>query len=175
MALNGLAPIILFKFYKEIEIPAFLRGFVPADTTKIPYFFIPIYLSENITKVALEDYDRDTTIDVMRDGVTSFERVSADVVNFKFTANKKNIFITVLSAFIDLIIKNNIENQTYSITVFYDNIFIIDASLESFGTKLTEGTDKREISIRLANRPKEKKITDTPADNTAGTATGFSK
>ena len=171
MALNGLAPIILFKFYTEIEIPSFLRGFI--TSTKIPYFFIPIYLSEKITGVALDDYDRDTTIDVMRDGVSSFERVSADVVNFKFTANKKNIFITVLSAFIDLIIKNNVENKTYSITVFYDNIFIIDASLESFGTKLTEGTDKREISIRLANRPKEKKITESPAVNTAGSALGF--
>lgn len=173
MALNGLAPIILIKFYKEIEIPAFLRGFVPKDTTTIPYFFIPIYLSEKITKIALDDYDRDTTIDVMRDGVTSFERVSADVVNFKFTANKKNIFITVLSAFIDLIIKNNVENQTYSITVFYDNIFIIDASLESFGTRLIDGTDKREIIIKLANRPKEKKITDNPIANIAGTATGI--
>ena len=46
MALNGLAPIILFKFYKEIEIPAFLRGFITA--TKIPFFFIPIYLNEKI-------------------------------------------------------------------------------------------------------------------------------
>jgi len=173
MALNGLAPIIIFTFYKEIEIPAFLRGFVSNDTTKIPFIPIPIYLDENITGIALDDYDRDTTIDVMRDGVSSFERVSADVVNFKFVANKKNVVITVLSAFIDLIIKNNVENKTYSITVFYDNIFIINASLESFGTKLLEGTDKREISIRLANRPKEKKITDNPIANTAGTATGY--
>lgn len=171
MALNGLAPIILFKFYKEIEIPAFLRGFI--SSTKIPFFFIPIYLNEKITGIALDDYDRDTTIDAMRDGVSSFERVSADVVNFKFVANKKNVVITVLTAFIDLIVKNNVENKTYSITVFYDNIFIIDASLESFATRLIDGTDRREIVIRLANRPKEKTITDNPIANTAGSALGF--
>lgn len=81
--------------------------------------------------------------------------------------------ITVLTAFIDLIVKNNVENKTYSITVFYDNIFIIDASLESFSTRLIESTDKREIIIRLANRPKEKTITDNPIANTAGSALGF--
>jgi hypothetical protein len=171
MALNGLAPIIIITFFKEIEIPAFLKGFI--NQTKIPFLPIPIYLDEKITGIIVNDYDRDTTIDVMRDGVSSFERVSADVVNFKFQALKSNIPMTALSAFIDLIIKNNVENKTYSITIFYDNIFIINASLESFTSNLIEGSNKREISIRVSNRPKEKTIADSPLANTAGSALGF--
>lgn len=171
MALNGLAPIIIFTFYKEIPLPAFLQGFL--KTTKIPLVPIPIYLDEKFTKISLDDYDRETTIDVMRDGVSSFERVSADVVNLKFVANKSNIVMTAISALIDLIVKNNVENKTYSLTIFYDNIFIIGASLESFVSRLVEGTDKREISIRVSNRPKEKTITETPLANIAGNASGF--
>lgn len=171
MALNGLAPIIIFTFYKEIPLPAFLQGFF--KSTKIPLIPIPIYLDEKLTKISLDDYDRETTIDVMRDGVSSFERVSADVVNLKFVANKSNIVMTAISALIDLIVKNNVENKTYSLTIFYDNIFIIGASLESFVSRLVEGTDKREISIRVSNRPKEKIIADSPIANTAGSASGF--
>jgi hypothetical protein len=171
MALNGLAPIIIFNFFKEIPIPAFLKGFT--DETKIPLIPIPIYLDEKLTQISLEDYDRETTIDAVRDGVSSYERVSADVVNLKFSANKSNIVMTAISALIDLIVQNNVENKTYSITVFYDNIFIIGASLESFGSRLVDGTDKREISIRISNRPKEKKVAETPAANTAGSAKGF--
>jgi hypothetical protein len=55
----------------------------------------------------------------------------------------------------------------------YDNIFIIGASLESFGSRLVDNTDKREISIRISNRPKEKVVAETPVANTAGSALGF--
>jgi len=171
MALNGIAPIIIFNFYKEIPIPAFLQGFTKRTT--IPLIPIPIYLDEKLTQISLEDYDRETTIDALRDGVSSYEKVSADVVNLKFSANKSNIVMTAISALIDLIVQNNVENKTYSITVFYDNIFIIGASLESFGSRLVDGTDKREISIRVSNRPKEKVVAESPIANTAGSALGF--
>jgi hypothetical protein len=171
MALNGIAPIIIFNFFKEIPIPAFLQGFTKRTT--IPLIPIPIYLDENLTKICINDYDRETTIDGLRDGVSSYERVSADVVNLKFVANKSNIVMTAITALIDVIVQNNVENKTYSITVFYDNIFILGAALENFNSRLIEGTDEREISIRLANRPKEKVVAETPVANTAGSALGF--
>lgn len=171
MALNGIAPIIIFNFYKEIPVPSFLQGFV--DSVKIPLIPIPIYLDEKFTKVLLDDYDRDTTIDVMRDGVTGFEKVSADIVTLKFRANKSNITITAILAFIDLIVKFNVEKRTYSITIFYDNIFIIGASLESINSRLTDGTDMREITIKVSNRPKKPILSDTPIANVAGNALGF--
>jgi hypothetical protein len=171
MALNGIAPIIIFNFYKELPVPSFLQGFI--DTVKIPLIPIPIYLDENLTKIMVDDYDRDITIDVMRDGVSGFEKVSGDVVSLKFHADKSNIALTVITAFINLIVKSNVEKRTYSITFFYDNIFIIGASLENFSSRLIDGTTKREISIKISNRPSKPILGDTPLANTAGSALGF--
>lgn len=171
MALGGLAPVIIFTFYKEVAVPQFLQGFV--KTATIPLVPIPIYLDEKFTKVLLDDYDRDTTIDVLRDGVSGFERTSADAVTLKFRANKSNIAITAITALIDKIIGGHVDKKTYSITIFYDNIFIINAALEQFNTRLMEGGDMREISIRVANRPKAPVQTGTPIVNTVGTELGI--
>ena len=171
MALGGLAPIIIFNFYKVIDTPNFLKGFI--KETKIPLLPIPIYLDEKFTKVLLDDYERDTTIDVMRDGVTGFERTSGDAVTLKFRANKSNIAITAITALIDKIIGGHVTNKTYSITIFYDNIFIIEASLESFTSRLMEGSDMREITVKVSNRPKAPIKTEAPIANVAGTAAGI--
>jgi hypothetical protein len=171
MALGGVAPVIIFTFYKEISVPQFLQGFV--KTAMIPFLPIPIYLDEKFTKVLLDDYDRDTTIDVLRDGVTGFERTSADAVTLKFRANKSNIAITTLTALIDKIVGGHVDKKTYSITIFYDNIFIIGAALEQFSTRLMEGGDMREISMRVANRPKAPVVAGTPITNVVGTAKGI--
>lgn len=171
MALGGLAPIIIFNFYKEIAVPDFLKGFITA--TKIPLIPIPIYLDERFSKIALDDYDRTTSVDVMRDGVTGFERVSGDVSVLRFTANKSNIAVTALAALIGRIVKSNIEKRTYSLTVFYDDIFILEASLEQFQSKIREGTDLREITITVSERPAKPTVTGVPIPATVGTAAGI--
>lgn len=181
MALNGLAPIIIFTFYKPI--PASLAGLLPASVARLPLVPIPLYLDEKITGLQLDDYDRTITIDVMRDGVSAFERVSGDVVHLKFHAKKDSVLLTVLTALIDRIMKTfddnvapNITNdRNYSLTIFYDNIFILDASLEEFATRLKDGTDLREFSFTFSKRSEKKVETSTPIANTAGTATGITR
>ena len=177
MALGGLAPIIIFTFYKPI--PKALAGLLPASITRIPLLPIPVYLDEKITGVQLDDYDRTITVDVMRDGNSAFERASGDVVHLKFHAKKDSIVLTVLTALIDRIMKtfdDNVaesENRNYSLTIFYDNIFILDASLEEFSTRLKDGTDLRELSLTFSKRS-QKKITASGAiANSAGTAAGI--
>lgn len=180
MALGGLAPIIIFTFYQPI--PKSLAGFLPASFKRIPLVPIPVYLDEKITGMQLDDYDRTITIDVMRDGVSAFERVSGDVVHLKFHAKKDSIVLTVLTALIDRIMKTfdqdvatKFDDRNYSLTVFYDNIFILDASLEEFSTRLKDGTDLREFSFTFSKRSEKKTTTSDPIANTAGTLTGITR
>jgi len=180
MALGGLAPIIIFTFYKPI--PAALSGILPASIKRIPLVPIPLYLDERITGLQLDDYDRTITIDVMRDGVSAFERVSGDVVHLKFHAKKDSIVLTVLTALIDRIMQTfekkvvpNFDDRDYSLTIFYDNIFILDASLEEFSTRLKDGTDLREFSFTFSKRSAKTTTTSEPIANTAGTATGITR
>jgi len=181
MALGGLAPIIVFTFYKTFTNPfsSAVSALGPVQPVKIPLVPIPVYLDEKITGMQLDDYDRTITIDVMRDGVSAFERVSGDVVHLKFHAKKDSIVLTVLTALIDRIMKTFEENvvpksdeRNYSLTIFYDNIFILDASLEEFSTRLKEGTDLREFSFTFSKRSEKKTETSNPIANTAGTAAG---
>lgn len=154
MALGGLAPIIIFTFFKKITVPSILG----IASIKIPLIPIPVYLDEKLTGIQIDDYSRTISIDIMRDGVTAFEKVSGDVVNLKFRARKNNIVLTALTALFDTVLKK-VETKEYQLTIFYDNIFLFDASLESFQTNLVDGTDLREISIQVANRPPAKLLT----------------
>jgi hypothetical protein len=174
MALGGIAPVIIFTFFKEIKTPAFLG----ISSVKIPFVPIPIYLDEQLTKINLDDYNRTITIDVMREADKSFEKASTDSVMLKFTANKDNIVLTALSAlFMQIVSVLQKPYQTagspdYKLTVFYDNIFLLDASLESFTTNLRSDTDLREITVQLSTRPKPEAKKSEATANT-GSATGL--
>mgnify|MGYP003630187284 CR=1 FL=1 len=170
MSLGGFAPVIIFTFYKSISTPSFLKGIIESD--KIPLVPIPIYLDEDFTKVQLDDHNRTISIDMMREGASSFERVSSDVGQFKFQASKDNIAVTVITALFDKVLKS-IEDKNYSITVFYDNIFILDAALELFSSSLIKGTDLREVTMQFANRPPKAAAAINGILSRAGTAFGI--
>lgn len=170
MALGGISPVIIFTFYKAIKVPNFLKGFI--SSVKIPLVPIPIYLDEKRTGITLDDYNRTISVDIMRDGVSSFERVSGDVVQLKFRASKNNIALTSILAIFDKIIEV-VETKEYSITLFYDDIFILDSSLEQFQTTLVEGTDLREISLQLAKRPPAEETAKVNIIKNTGTSAGI--
>lgn len=180
MALGGLSPLIIFTFYKTIKTPNLLSSFIESETIRVPLVPIPLYLSERITQMQLDNYDRDISIDVLRDGVTAFERVSGDVVNLKFTMQKDNVVLTILTALIDRIIKTfdeqvapQFEDRNYSMTIFYDNIFVLDASLERFHSSIVEGTDLREISFTFSKRSAKQETVKTNIIANTGTAAGI--
>jgi len=178
MALGGLSPLIVFTFYKPI--PKALSSFLPSSISRIPLLPIPLYLDDRVTGIQLDDYDRDITIDVMRDGVSAFERVSGDVVNLKFTMQKSNVALTALTALIDKVTKvfddqvvQKFNDRNYTLTIFYDNIFILDASLERFHSVIRDGTDLREVSFTFSKRSEKKVATENPIARTVGTSGGI--
>jgi hypothetical protein len=181
MALGGLAPLIIFTFYKTIKTPSLLSGLTSESEIRVPLVPIPLYLEERITGLLLDDYDRDISIDVLRDGVSAFERVSGDVVNLKFRMQKDNLILTVLTSLIDRIIKtfdeqvaSKFSDRNYTLTIFYDNIFILDASLERFNTRLVEGTDLREVTFTFSKRAvKETTTGNLPIGREVGTSGGI--
>lgn len=162
MALNGLSPLIIFTFYKRIS-EDFIGPSLPLirSLPRIPTIPVPIYLDEQLTGILVDDYSRSISIDIFREGVTSFERVSGDVVNMNFAASKDNTVLTALSALFSKVATEfdkrvqEPARPNYKITLFYDNIFISDASLEQFNTNLASGTNLRKISVQLAKRPEE--------------------
>lgn len=146
--LNGIAPVIVFVFKKEVA------------GVKIPYNIIPLYLDERLTGVLADTQSRHMSVEVQNIGNTSYERTTSSDVQLTFIAKKNNIAVTAVLALFEKVM-NHINKQEYSITLYYDDVFMTDASLKDFETEVEDGTDKRLIRITLSNRPEEESATET--------------
>ncbi len=146
--LNGIAPVIVFVFKKEVA------------GVKIPYNIIPLYLDERLTGVLADTQSRHMSVEVQNIGNTNYERTTSSDVQLTFIAKKNNIAVTAVLALFEKVM-NHINKQEYSITLYYDDVFMTDASLKDFETEVEDGTDKRLIRITLSNRPEEESVTET--------------
>ena len=146
--LNGIAPVIVFVFKKEVA------------GVKIPYNIIPLYLDERLTGVLPDTQSRHMSVEVQNIGNTSYERTTSSDVQLMFIAKKNNIAVTAVLALFEKVM-NHINKKEYSITLYYDDVFMTDASLKDFETEVEDGTDKRLIRITLSNRPEEESVTET--------------
>lgn len=141
--LNGIAPVIIFVFKKEI------LGF------KIPFNTIPLYLDERLTGIIADEHSRHLSVEVEQVGNNVYERTTSSDVQISFIAKKSNVGVTAALALFEQVMKY-VNKQDYSIILYYDDVFMMDASLKDFETEIIPNTDMRQIRLTLSNRPPEK-------------------
>lgn len=146
--LGGLAPVFIFVLKKEIA------------GLKLPVLPIPFYLDENLTGVLADEHSRHISVEVSPIGQEQYERTTASDVNLVFKAKKGNVSVTAFLALFEMVMKY-VNKQDYSITLFYDDVFMMDASLKDFETDIEPSTDTRQIRITLSNRPEKDQATQT--------------
>ena len=147
MALNGLDPVIIFTLGKKIK----LQVGTTTKETFVPLVPIPFYLSERVFDIVFDEPEQNIIVDVEQTDEKAYERKVGSDARFTIRASKNNV---LLKAFLALF--ETIYNQTeaaYMITVYYDDVFMLDASLKDFSKRIIDGTDTREISFTLTNRP----------------------
>lgn len=141
--LNGIAPVIIFVFKKEI------LGF------KIPFNMIPLYLDERLTGIIADEHSRHLSVEVEQVGNDVYERTTSSDVQISFIAKKSNVGVTAALALFEQVMKY-VNKQDYSIILYYDDVFMMDASLKDFETEIIPNSDTRQIRLTLSNRPPEK-------------------
>lgn len=178
--LNGVAPVIIFKIYpKHIKYDARWKeagGNMPEgkketeeveladwqalnEDAKLSYYFpypIPIYLDEKFTKVAVDEADQDITFDIDYTGGKQFESPMSNDVTISLQATKDNVVMSLLLASISQIIPL-LSGQRYSITLFYDSIFILNGSLKGISQRTVPGTNIKSIVLTISQRMNQKK------------------
>lgn len=194
MALNGIEPVIIFKLYgknlywkkDEPDNKGVGNEISLADWQKMPEWqrdwyhtplLIPIYLGgllggEQTTGIALDDADQ--TIDFGQNpiGGLYFERNIGNTVTMTFRARRDNpIMIALLAVIAQLV--GLIENQHYSITLYYDSVFVLNGAIKSISQQTINNTNIKLVQMIIAERAEGSSDTSkNPTPNLGGNSFG---
>lgn len=155
--LNGVDPIIIFNF--KIKVDGFLGGL-----TKIPVVasiieaidlpVVPIYLSESLTGIFIDQESKslevDTAIDTLSDGKDPdvSQRAISNTIKIDMVASRNSLGVSLFSAMSDLIFPK-LTSKEYSITYLHGAVTVFAGLLHSFSISQNANDDKYNISLEL--------------------------
>ena len=148
--LNGIAPVLIYQ-YQPIDTSFSIFGF-EVPSIGIP---IPIYLDDKVTGIMGEGASNKISIETGTFNYHTYTRQVSNDVNIKLRCRNNNLVGQTLLAILGEAFKQTSEDK-YSISLFYDSTFIIDAYLKDFYSRPIDNTDMREIGITLAKKYKNK-------------------
>ena len=145
--LNGLDPVIIFTLGTKVKLT------IGTEEKEVftPIAPIPFYLSERLFDIVIDEPEQSINIDVDTTDKKSYEKKNGSDVRFTIRAPKNNVLIKAFLALFETVY--NKAEAAYMMTVYYDDVFMLDASLKDFSKRIIDGTDTREISFTLTNRP----------------------
>ena len=146
--LEGLAPVIIYS-YKPIDTSFSIFGF-KVPSVGLP---IPIYLDEKLTGIMGEGASCKISIETSTINNQTYTRQVGNDVSIKLRCRNNNLVGQTLIAILEEAFKYTSADK-YSITLFYDSTFILDAYLKDFYSRPIDNTDMREIGITLCKKYK---------------------
>lgn len=166
--LNGLDPIIIFQFAKNVD-PNFVGPQPESALAKIPIISsiptvieappIPIYLSQTLTGLAIDseskNIDMQTDVETKTDGSTADANQKGlnDVVKINLKANKNSLGLKLLLAMSNLIL-DKVTSKEYAITYMHDAVTVFRGLLHSFAVDQDSNSELLFITIELAKGAK---------------------
>ena len=192
MALNGLAPVIIFKLYKQK--PVWKTGETTESSVgkeislkewqnmpewqKLRYhtpITIPIYLDERLTEIACDEADQSIDFDVKNIGTNTYQTdIGSDVSVSLIGTTDNAVLMTLLSVIKQ--ITGLLLSQRYSVTLYYNSVFVLDGLIKHISQSTVPNTNKKLIQLILSERPvkaEEETETKNELDNVVGDKDGF--
>ena len=159
--LGGTAPVMVFNFASIssktiLEKMGIKIGEDSLFNFDIPYFSIPIYLDEQLTGLLVDDHERTLNIEYETDGVNNYEREISSDVTITIIAQKNNVALQAFLALFEKVL-NYINEKSYKIYFYYDDIFLTNAGLKDFSVTTRQNTDTRVVRFTLTNRSEKSK------------------
>ena len=175
--LGGTAPVMLFNFasissrsiLEKLGIEIGVDSIFDFD---IPLFSIPFYLDEKLTGIITDDHERSINIEFETDGQNNYEREISSDVKITVLARKNNIALQVFLSLFEMILKR-IPEKSYKIYLYYDDVFMTNASLKDFNVTTRSNTDTRVVTFTLTNRSEKSKVVDSILKKVGETLTDF--
>lgn len=155
--LNGIDPIIIFNFKKNLPAVQSLVAKIPVvasvvDAIDLPV--IPIYLSERLTGIFIDAESKsmevDTNVDTLSSGdqpeVT--QRGLTNTVSIEMQASRDSIGVSLFAAMSDLIFPK-LTSKEYSITYLHGAVTVFAGLLHSFSITQNANDDRYNIKLEL--------------------------
>lgn len=146
--LNGLAPVLVYT-YKPVDTSFSIFGY-EVPSIGLP---VPIYLDERITGIMGEGASNKISIETSTINNQTYTRQVSNDVSLKLRCRNNNLVGQTIVSILGEAFKH-VNKDNYSISLFYDSTFIIDAVLKDFYSRPIENTDMREIGITLSKKYK---------------------
>lgn len=146
--LNGLAPVLVYT-YKLVDTSFSVLGY-EVPSIGLP---IPIYLDEKITGIMGEGASNKISIETATINNQTYTRQVGNDVSVKLRCRNNNLVGQTLIAILSEAFKYTSADK-YSISLYYDSTFILDAYLKDFYSRPIDNTDMREIGITLSKKYK---------------------
>ncbi len=156
MALNGIAPLLVFRFTNNAAVNVVKNipviGNFLAENVGVP---IPIYLDENLTGIYVHGeskaIDIETTVEARNDKKAPIvdQRALNSVTTINFVANNRGVMLMTLLAFADVIMSRVVSKQ-YTVSYFNGPTIIIDGLLHGFTTQPGENDTKINIQMTIS-------------------------
>ncbi len=160
--LNGLDPIIIFQFAKNIYKTDLATGSkIPVSDgilSSLPLPFIPIYLSETLSGIYIDTEDKsidiETTIDtgLISDIAKTNQRGIGTSIKITMKAAKGSIGLILFSALSDLVFPL-VTSKEYAITYLHGAITVFSGLLHSLSINQESGSELYNISMELIKPP----------------------
>ena len=153
--LNGLAPIMLFQFFKAVPDPNASNIPVATDIPKLPLPFIPLYLDEKLTGIYIQNetkqIDIETKIDTKADGSAPNvnQKGLGETVTIQFVADQGSIGIQLLAAMSSLIL-DKVTSREYSVTYLHRSMVLFNGLLHSVTLNPRENTTLFDVTVVLS-------------------------
>ena len=178
--LGGNSPVLVFNF-ASISSKTLLSK-VGVDIAEdsifnfdVPIVSVPVYLDENLTGILIDDHERSINVEFETDGIGgNYEREISSDVRLKIIANKDNVAFQGFLALFEQVLKR-IPSKSYKIYLYYDDVFMTDASLKDFSVSTIDNTDTRMVNITLTNRSEKSKALASVLKNVGDSLKGFFK
>lgn len=177
--LNGIDPIIIFQFSKNVPQSSELLAKIPL-VNQIPNLIlsppIPIYLSEQLTGLFIDmeakNIDAETSTETKTDGTPPDVRQSgiSNTVTIDLKGKKDSTGLTLFLALADLAY-DKLTSKEYSITYLHGPVTVFGGLLHHFSFNSDPNEDIIRIKVELGRGPAKEPV-NTTGSATVGKSTG---
>lgn len=161
--LNGLEPILIFQLYKLTPSAETTLSKIPLTSgtkSKTTFAVIPIYLSERLTGIFIDDESKNIDIGTEQNSLTSGEpgpvnqQSLGSITTINLIAKQSSVGLTILLALAELIL-DKVTSQEYEITYMHKGITVFGGLIHGFSYEQPANTDLFKIRLELSRgRPK---------------------
>ena len=164
--LNGLDPIIIFQLYKNIPTAQASIASIPITAgaqQRALFAIIPIYLSETITGIYIDNESKNIDIDTDQTSTSDAspalinQKALASITSVNLIAKQDSVGLTILLALSELIL-DKVTSKEYEVTYMHGGVTVFGGLVHSFSYDQGTENDLYKIKLELSKGRKSKGV-----------------